>query len=285
MPIRDVIITDSSGIVVLRRSYGSLPPEKIEATASIVNLITPLMEQVSRTDVGKVVLGSQYLTFKRAGDFLFIVFSDKDVREEVAEAICHDVSAKFLAKYEKNQENVREFRREVDSTVLTNIGLKKFVPGFFIGTSGVKFIAYAEEGEWSVSGADVREVCKELENVRSMSLGREAVLKVETKLGPVLVAPIARGMLFLGIDEGKADLDLLFEKIKEIRDIVSESRRLSLYIPQKLKELYEKTLNLYLLLYEDGERVLRRDLNYLREKGMDLEEALKKLFEEAQSQI
>ena len=75
------------------------------------------------------------------------------------------------------------------------------------------------------------------------------------------------------------------KKIKEIRDIVLESRRLSLYIPQKLKELYEKTLNLYLLLYEDGERVLRRDLNYLREKGMDLEEALKKLFEEAQSQI
>ena len=88
-------------MVVLRRSYGSLPPEQIEATASIVNLITPLMEQIGKTDVGKVMLGSQYLTFKRAKDLLFIVFSDKDVEIEVAEAICEDISRKFLTTYEK----------------------------------------------------------------------------------------------------------------------------------------------------------------------------------------
>lgn len=293
LPVRDVIITNSAGMVILRRSYGSLPPEQVETTASIVNLITPLMEQIGKTDVGKVMLGSQYLTFKRTKDLLFIVFSDKDVKMEIAEAICEEISKKFPPTYEKEHEEVRKFKKEIDTTVLSYIGQKEFIPCFFSGTLGVEFIAYRDiDGEWSVRAqaneAEVRGTCEKLhkELAQSKSLRRNAILRIESKIAPILVAMVGNGLLFLGINEEEADLDILFDRIRELREIISLSRpRITLHVPAEMRDLYERTLSLYLLLYEDGESVLRRDLSHLMRRGMGFGEALKKLFEKAESQI
>lgn len=294
MPVRDVIITNDAGMVIIRRSYGSLPPEQIEATASIVNLITPLMEQIGKTDVGKVMLGSQYLAFKRAKDLLFIVFSDNDVKIETAEAICQDISNKFLAIHESGKGKLRGFKKEIDATVLSYVGQKEFVPYYFSGALGIEFIAYRDvDGEWSIrtqaSEERIREVCERLykEIARSRGLRRkDAILRIESEIAPVLVAIVGNGLLLLGINEEEADLDVLFERIKDLREIISsEKQETPFHVPAELKDLYERTLNLYVLLYEDGERLLRRDLDYLRGKGMELKEALKKLFEKAESQI
>ena len=313
MPIRDVLIANRAGVVLFRRSYGSLTQQQIDATASILNLVQPLMEQIGKTTTSHFAVGERFLAFKEKDDLMFITYVDSEFGPEPAERMCDDVKSMFMEDYgdklgpKVSVEELQGFEGVVDALVSHFVGVGSFTELYFNNVHGVLFVAFYDGRypKWSIRVSneerekEIRKLCeKVVKDIAKPTWGMDkqmemmgtidAILKFKLDGKPSLLAPIgADGILIVGMDESVADMDLLFEKVEKFREIASPAMQETkkVYVPPSAWPDYQSTLRLYQVLYKRPKECLDNDIRVLTRQGMSVEDTLKKLHEQAKWEI
>ncbi len=296
MPVHDILVIDrNAGVVLFRRNYGSLINSQVNATAGILNMIMPLVEEIGKTSSGYFSVGKDFISFYNAGDFLFVMYAEKELDPALAEKVNEELARVFEKRFGERPHSIspevsREFQHEVDRIVLGTIGLGEFARLDLAKVSGVTFVGFYDEKEnrWHTSGSMPQKTlikfCEDLkekfgEKVRSMA-SSGAIMKIRSVQSPVIIAPIgSEGIVFLGIKEEGVDIQSVIKKIERLRslgELRSMTDALS-YIPSSIEPEYRSLLRIYSYIYSEPEKSLQRDVDALRKQGYTLEMALRKL--------
>ncbi|HDD69068.1 MAG TPA: hypothetical protein ENG61_01770 [Candidatus Korarchaeota archaeon] len=300
MPVHDVLVIDKgAGVVLFRRSYGSLTSSQMNATAGILSMIMPLVEEIGRTRSGYFSVGRDFITFYNRGDFLFVIYARKELDPAIAEKVSEELAVAFERKFGTSPpafdvKALREFQQTVDRIVLGSVGLGEFARLDLAKITGVNFVAFYDqkEDQWYVNGnipaKTITKFCKGLLNkfgdrLRSMA-SSGAIMKIQSSRGPMILAPVeSEGIIFLGIRKEGVDIQSIIQKVEGLRNLgkirsVSGARS---HIPHSIEPEYKALLRIYSLLYSDPEKCLREDIEALRRQGYTLETALRKLRQSA----
>jgi hypothetical protein len=296
LPVHDILVIDrNAGVVLFRRNYGSLTNSQMNATAGILSMIMPLVEEIGRTSSGYFSVGRDFISFYNSGDFLFVIYAEKELDPALAEKVSEELANIFERKFGEGPHSIsseitKEFQQEVDRIVLGTIGLGEFARLDLAKISGVNFVGFYDEKEnqWHTKGnipaKTIIKFCEDLKNkfgekVKSMA-SSGAIMKIQTVRGPVILAPIgSEGIVFLGIKEEGVDIQSVIQKIERLRSL-GELRSLSdavSYVPSSIEPEYRTLLRIYSLLYSEPEKSLQKDIDALRRQGYTLEMALRKL--------
>jgi len=289
------VIDRAAGVLLFRRNYGSFTNSQMTATAGILSMIMPLVEEIGKTSSGYFSVGRDFISFYNSGDFLFVIYAERELDPALAEKVSEELATVFQRKFGKGPQSLsaeisKEFLQEVDRIVLGIIGLGEFVRLDIAKVSGVNFVGFYDEREnrWHTKGnippKKIIKFCEDLKDKfgdKTKSMAESgAIMKIKSSLGPVILAPIgSEGIVFVGIREEGVDIQSVIQKIERLRtlgELRSATDAVS-YVPSSIEPEYRALLRIYSLLYFEPEKSLQKDIDALRRQGYTLEMALRKL--------